>query len=204
MGLVEGVVGKVVDLIVDLLCRFRRNPIGHTACNVSFLVTMNEGVPLPFNVLGLLFAHGAAHHIRLAQRVSRQLLEDLHHLLLVDDAPVGDGEDGLQGRVLVGDQLGVVLAGDEPGDGLHGAGAVEGHNGGEILDGLGLEAHAHAGHTRRLHLEHAAGLALGQHIENRLVVLRDVLQPEVRAVLLHHLHRVVQHRQVPQAQEVHL
>ena len=204
VGLVEGVVGKVVDLVVDGLRRFRRNPVCHTACNVPFLVTMDKGVPLPGDVLGLLFAHGPADHVGLAQGVARQLLEDLHHLLLVDDASIGDGKNGLQRRVLVGDELGVVLAGDEPGNGLHGAGAVEGHDGGQVLDGLGLEPHAHAGHTRRLHLEHAAGLAGRQHVEHRLVVLRDVLQPEIRVVLLDHLHRVVQHRQVPKAQKVHL
>ena len=132
--------------------------------------------------LCLLFAHGPAYHIGLAQGVARQLLEDLHHLLLVDDAAIGDGEDGLQRRVPVGDELGVMLAGDKPGDGLHGAGTVKGYNGGEVLDGLGLEPHAHAGHARRLHLEHAAGLARRQHVKHRLVVLRDVLQPEVRLV----------------------
>ncbi len=43
-----------------------------------------------------------------------------------------------------------------------------------------------------------------KHLEHRRVVLRDIGELEVRLVLLDHLHRVVQHRQVPQAQEVHL
>ena len=105
--------------------------------------------------------------------------------------------------MLVHHQLGVVLAGDEPGDGLHGAGAVQGDDGGDVLDALGLQPHAHPGHAGGLHLKYAAGLALRQHLEHRCIVHGDIRQPEVRSVLLHHLHGVVQNRQVPQAQKIH-
>ena len=164
---------------------------------------MEEGLPLPLHVLGLFFGHGPADHIRLAQGVTGQLLEDLDDLLLIHDAAVGSGEDRLQTGVLIGHQLGVVLTGHEPGDGVHGAGAVQGDDGGDVLDVLGLQPQAHTGHAGGLHLEHAAGFALGQHIEGGLVVHGNVRQAEIRVVLLDHFHRIVQHRQVPQTQKVH-
>ena len=91
-----------------------------TAGDISLRVAVEEGLPLLFNVLDLLFGHGPAHHIGLAQRVAAQLLEDLNDLLLIDDAAVGIGQDRHQRRVLVGHLLRVVLAGDEPGNGFHG------------------------------------------------------------------------------------
>ena len=120
----DGVVGEVVDLVVDGLSRRLRDAVGHTAPDVPGGVAVEECLPLPLHILGLLLGHGPTHHVRLPQRIARQLLEDLDDLLLIDDAPIGTGQDGLEGRVLVHHQLGVVLAGDEPGDGLHGAGAV--------------------------------------------------------------------------------
>ena len=53
-----------------------------------------------------------------------------------------------------------------------------------------------------LHLEHAGGLAVGDHLERSPDRHRGCPPGEVR-VGLDHLHRVVQHRQVPQAQKVH-
>ena len=203
VGLVESVVGEVVDFLIDGLRRGLRDAVSHAACNTSFLVTVDKGVLLLLNLGGFLLGDGPAHHVRLPQGVPAQLLEDLNDLLLVDDAAVGDGQDRLQRGMLVLDELRVLLAGDEPGDGVHGAGAVQGDDGGDVLDVLGFQAHAHAGHAGGLHLEHAGGLALGDHLKSGPVVLRDVGQPEIRVLLLDHFHRVVQHRQVPEAQEVH-
>ena len=164
---------------------------------------MEKGLPLPLHVLGLLFGHGPAHHVRLAQGIARQLLEDLDDLLLVHDAAVGAGEDRLQLGVLIGHQGGIVLAGHKPGDGIHGPRAVQGDDGGNVLDALGLQAQANAGHAGGFHLKYAPGLPLGQHIEGFPVIHGNVCQAEVRVVPLDHLHRIVQHRQVPQTQKVH-
>ena len=70
---------------------------------------MEKGLPLPLHILGLLLGHGPAHHVRLAQGIARQLLEDLDDLLLVHDAAVGAGEDRLQLGVLIGHQEGSCL-----------------------------------------------------------------------------------------------
>ena len=204
MGLVEGVVCKVVDLLVDGLRRLFRDAIGYAATDAPLRVTVDKSILLLLDLGSLLLGDGPAHHVRLAQGVAAQALEDLDDLLLIDDAAIGNGENGLQRGVLIGDQLGVLLAGDKPGDGVHGTGAVEGDDGGDILDALRLEAHANAGHAAGLDLEHAAGLAPGDHLKGLLIVFRDARQRKVRRVGPDHLHRIIQHRQVPKAQEVHL
>ena len=204
VGLVKGIVCKVGDLVIDALGHCLGNAVGGAAGDVSLRVPVEEGGPLPLDVLQLLFGHGPADHVGLAQGIASQLLEDLDDLLLIDDAAIGVGEDRPQGGVLIGDLLRVLLAGDEPGDGVHGAGAVQGDDGGDIFDGLGFQPHAHAGHAGGLHLEHAGGAALGQHVHHLGVVLRDVFQGEAGLLRLDHLHCVVQNGQVPQAQKVHL
>lgn len=116
VGLVEGIVGEVVNLVEDILGRGLRNAAGNAAPDAPGGVAVEKGLPLPLHVLGLLFGHGPAHHVRLAQGIARQLLEDLDDLLLVHDAAVGAGEDRLQLGVLIGHQGGVVLAGHKPGE----------------------------------------------------------------------------------------
>ena len=204
VGLVEGVLSESLDLVVDVLGGLLRDAVGGAPGDAPLRIPIDKGLPLLLDLSLLLFGNGPAHHVRLSHGVPRQPAEDLDDLLLVDDAAVGDGQNGLQQGVLVLHLVRVVLTGDEPGDGVHGAGAVEGDDGGDVLDILGLEAHAHAGHARRLHLEHAGGPAVGEHLEHLRVVVRDVRQGEAGAGFLHQLHGVVQDGQVAQAQEVHL
>ena len=203
VGLVEGVVGKGVNFIIDGLGILRRNTPSHTTFNVALGVAVDKGLPLPLNVLDLLLTHGPAHHVCLAQRVSRQAAENLNDLLLVDDTPIGHGQNGLQSGIPIGNAPWVLLAGDKLGDGVHGTGAVQGDDSGDVLNVLGLEAHAHPRHARRLHLEHPRGMPLGEHTEHLRVIVSNLAEREVRVVLLDHLHCVVQNGQVPKAQKVH-
>ena len=204
MGFVEGVVGKVINFVIDVLRRLLRDAVGKAALDAPALVAVNEGVALGLDLVGVLFGDGAAHHVRAAQRVARQLLEDHHDLLLIDDAAVGVRQDGLQHGVLVGDEGGIRFAGDEPGDGLHRAGAVQGVDGGQVTDGGGLHLHAHAGHAGGFHLKQACGAPGGDHLEHLRVVLGQVVNAHMDAALGKRLDGVVQHRQVAQGEEVHL
>ena len=124
VSLVEGIVGKVVYLVVDGLRCLLVDTVGDTALDSSFRIAVYEGLTLLLDLLGLLLADGPAHHVRLPQRKAAQLLENADDLLLIHDAAVGVGQDGLQGRVLIGDEPGVLLAGDKAGDGIHGARTV--------------------------------------------------------------------------------
>ena len=87
-----------------------------------------------------------------------------------------------------------MLGRNEAGDRIHRPRPVQGDDGRDILDIFRLEAHAHAGHAGRFHLEHAAGAAVGQHLEGLRVVIRDGPQIKIRGVGADHLNGVVQHR----------
>ena len=74
---------------------------------------LDEAAALLRHEVGLLLPHRAAEQIGAAERIPAQHLRDLHHLLLVDDHPVGVAQDGLEARVRVADTLAPVLAVDE-------------------------------------------------------------------------------------------
>ena len=88
--LVECVVCKIHDLVKQTC----RNCFGHAALdgavNAQLLVAVDEVDALLFQLLHLLFTHGAAHHICLAERISRKALEHLHDLFLIDHTAIGD------------------------------------------------------------------------------------------------------------------
>ena len=96
MGLVEGVVGEIIDLLIDGLSGGLRNAIGNTACNSALRVAVNEGVLLPLNLGRFLLGDGPAHHVSLSQRIAGQLLENLNDLLLIDNTAIGDRENRFQ------------------------------------------------------------------------------------------------------------
>ena len=204
VGLVEGIVAKIDNLIVDRLGHRLRDAPGHCAGNPLLFVSIDEHVALRLNDFLLLFGDGSPDVVRLAHGISGQGAENLNDLLLIDDAAVGHPENRLQKRGLIGDLLGIELVGNEFGNGIHGPWTIQGHNGGEIFNGRGLHAHAHPGHTCRLHLEHALGLPLGQHGVDVGIVIRNVGHGERQLRLPDLRFRLGNHRQVPQAQEVHL
>ena len=111
-----------------------RDAVGHAAGDIAGCVAADERAALLFDVLDLLFAHGAAHHVRLAKRISGKLPENLNDLLLIENAAVGDGKDRFQHGMLVFDKRWVLLAGDQTRDRLHRAGAVGCDDNGKIFD----------------------------------------------------------------------
>jgi hypothetical protein len=100
-----------------------------------------------------LLAHGAAQEVGLAQAVARQHLGDLHHLLLIDDDAVGLLEDRLDHRVQVVGLFLALLAGDEARNIVHRAGAVERHDGDDVLDAVGMHLAQHIAHAGAFQLE---------------------------------------------------
>ena len=201
--LVEGVVCEGVDIVVDRLRGALADPVRDAALDAPARVAVQERAALLFNVLDLFLAHGAAEHIRLPERVAGKLLEDLNDLLLIDDAAVGDRQDRLELRNEVCHLARIVLAGDELRNGVHRAGAVERDKSRDILNVLRLETDAHARHAARFKLKDARSLARGEHFIGLGIVLRDVRQLEAGLRFLHGLDRVVEHRQIAQAEEVH-
>src|SRR5690606_40093106 len=89
-----------------------------------------------FRSLFLLLRHGAAHQVRLDERIAEQLRADLHDLLLVDDDAVRLFQDRLELGVLVFDRLQPVQAAVIGGDVIHRAGAVERNARDDVLETL--------------------------------------------------------------------
>ena len=150
MGFIEGVGRKAAHFIKDA--------VRHRLRDAVLGAARNEVPPFLFHDVGLLLAHGTAHQVGLPVAVPCQLPADLHDLLLVDDAAVGDPQNRLQQRGLVADGGGVLLIADVLGDGIHRAGPVQRNGGGEVLDGAGPKLGEHLPHPARFQLEHPGGI----------------------------------------------
>ena len=159
----------------------------------------------------LLLAHRPAQQVGLAQRVAGQFLRGALHLLLIDDQAVGRAEDLLERLLQLGvdrgDLLQLVLAQGVVGVrvGAHRAGPVERQHRGDVLEVVRFHQPQQRAHRTAVELEHAERVAAGEQLVGRLVVQRQRQQVEFLAVVeLDVLDRVVDDRQVAQAQEVHL
>ena len=203
VGFVEGIVGKIYDLIIDRLGRRLGYPFGNGTADILTGVSIDEDFTLLLNDLQLLLGNGPPDIVCLTHGVTAQVPKNLDNLLLVDNAAVGHLQDRLQQRRFVGDLGGIQLVRDKSRNRVHGAGAVEGHNSGDVFDGAGLHIDAHAGHTGGFHLKNALGLALGEHGEGLRIIVRRPVNSEIRLQQLDLLLRVLDHRQVPQSQKVH-
>ena len=152
----------------------------------------------------LLFAHGAADVICLPEGEARQLPEDLHDLLLIDDAAVGHIQNVRQLRGLVADLVRFVPVAQIGGNGVHGAGAVQADQSDDIFKVLGLQAHKHLLHAGGFQLEHTLGIALTQHFIGVRVIIIQLSDGELRVLLLHRNLRISDDSQGAQTQKVHL
>ena len=85
--LVETVARELLHQVEDLL-----NLLG---MKVAFSGAAHKARALLGHGFGILLAHGAPQQVSFTQRVSRQAIGDLHHLLLIDD----DAERFLQHRL---------------------------------------------------------------------------------------------------------
>ena len=90
---VEAIAGELGHQLEDIIGLRRFDALGLGARHEALLL----GIHLRLDLL----AHGAAQQIGLAQRVAREDLGDLHHLLLIDDDAVGLLEDRLEPGVEV-------------------------------------------------------------------------------------------------------
>ncbi len=110
MRLVETVTGEFFHQVEDLH--------GQVRINALALGALFKDDPLLGHFFRLFLAHGPTQHVRTPQGVASQLLGDLHHLLLIQDDPVGRLENRLQPfvlvlRVRVGQWLATVFAVNE-------------------------------------------------------------------------------------------
>ena len=124
VGLVEGVVGEVHNFVVNGLGHCLGDAVAHTAGDLLGRVAVDEDLPLCLNDLHFLLGNGPADIVGLSHGVAAEGAENLNDLLLIDDAAIGDLQDGFQHGCLIGHLGGIHLVGDEPRDRIHGAGTV--------------------------------------------------------------------------------
>jgi len=133
MALVKTVTGKVGHQVEDVA--------GHIGGYSLLCGTGQELLPLGSNNLRLFLAHGPAQKIGLAEAETGQVAGNLHDLLLIEDNPIGLGQNWLQGRMQVFYLPAAVFPGDIV---LHHAASqgprpVKGYQGDDIGQGGGLQ-----------------------------------------------------------------
>ena len=197
--LVEGVVGEVLDDVEQ---------VGAERLAVAGGVApLDELGPLLLHQLALLLAAGLAEVVGLGEGVAGELLGDPHHGLLEDHQAVGVGQQLLGVGVEVLDGLPAVLAVGVVVVHVHAhrARAVQGDQGGDVLEGRGSERADEGAHGAALELEHADGVAGLEQLVGGRVVERDAVDVDLDAPRgLDHLDAVGDDVEVAQAEEVHL
>ena len=125
MGFIESIAGKGDHFIVNALRGGKGDAVFQTAGHAGGRITMDKGFAFPGHHVVLLLAHGAADLIAAAITEACQVAHNLHDLLLIDHAAIGDAQNGFQlgGGVVNG--LRVILALDEARDRGHGPGTVQ-------------------------------------------------------------------------------
>ena len=160
MGLVEGVRGEGNDDVPQGLDRLLGVAVVHHA--------LAEALELLVQDLLLLLTHRLTQNVCLTQRVASQLLGDLHDLLLIHDQTEGRTQDVLkrffQLRVDGGDFLTPVLTQRVVRVRVraHRARAIQGTDGRDIFEVVGLHELEEVAHAATIQLEDAEGLASSQ------------------------------------------
>ena len=161
-------------------------------------------VPLLRHLLLDLLAHGAAEQIGLAEREAGQDLRDLHHLLLVDDHAIGLFQDRLDRGMQIVGLLAPVLAVDVAVDVVHRPRPIEGDDGDDVLEAVGLQLAQGVAHARTFELEHADRIAARQERVTRSIVERKPGGIERHALAGKQLPRRLDHGERLQAEKVEL
>ncbi|MNK84345.1 hypothetical protein D3C87_1041920 [compost metagenome] len=196
---VEAVLGELGHLVEEIVCNL--------VFDSMLARAIEEDGALLVHLLFFLLAHGATQKVGLPQRVAREHLGDLHDLLLEDHGAVGVLEDGDQVGMGVLDGFLAVFAVDILVDiaALNRTGAIKRQNGRDVFEVGGLQALDELGHALGLDLEDAhRGAAAQEFIDlgvGEVLGVQVVIDP---MTLLDVLQRLGHHRQVSQAQEVHL
>jgi len=149
--LVEAVSGELGHKIEDPLDFFGREAALGRA--------LHEALALLGHFFGILLAHRTAEEVGFTERVSGEAVGYLHDLFLIDDYAQRFLENFFEFGEFVFDLAASVLALDEVIDhaALDRAGTVQGVEGGEVFDRVGLIAAENVAHAGRFKLEDAGG-----------------------------------------------
>ena len=206
MALVECVGRKAGHLIINFVGYFFGDAVCHAAGALVAGVgaAMDEMLPFGLHHGVLLFTHGAADIICLAERETSQLPENLHDLFLIDDAAVGHIQDMRQLGRFIADFIRFMAVAQVCRDGIHGAGAVQTDQSDDIFQVLRLQTHQDLFHARRFELEHTLRFTPGEHLVGLRVIIIQLCDRERWILFLNSNLRVPDDGQGAQTQEVHL
>ena len=205
MGLVECIFCKIYHIIEYAVGHLRVYALGDTAGNLLLLIPVDEVRPLLLHNGMLLLAHGPANQIAAPHGVPAQIPHDLHHLLLIDDTPIGGRQNSFQLRAGIGYDVLVAPAFNIFGDGVHGARPVQRNAVDDIFHASGPKLLHEILHAAALQLEDALRLARSDVGKYLLVLIVKMVQINLPSRgFLYELHRILNHRQRAQPQKVHL
>ena len=148
-----------------------------------------------------LLADRPSQRLGLGRGKARQLLGDLHVLLLIYADPLGVARDRLQALVDERDGLAAVLPRCVARDVLHRARPIQGDERDQVLELGRLHLAQRIAHPGRLELEDTRRIRPGQHLVRLPVVDRDRADVEPVA---DQADRLVDHVEVAEPEEVHL
>ena len=128
------------------------------------------------HLFAFLLAHSPAHQVRLSQRVPRELLRQLHNLLLIHHDSVGVAENLFHLRNQISDALfsQMTLNKIVHHPAVQGTRTIKCVKCGEIFNALGLELAADFLHSGRLKLKDRISTPLGKDSHRLLVVKRYI------------------------------
>ena len=197
VALVESVRGEGAPVIPNLFKHLGVVAIGRAALDELGIHVVQ--------LLNKFLTHGLSQGIAFASGKVGYLARQQHDLLLIHRNAISVFQVFLHARQVVGNGLFAVFARNELRDVLHGAGAVEGVHGDEVLKGGGLQFAQILLHARRLKLERAHGVAVAIKLVGGRVVDVDGIDVEVNAKRKFDvLHRFLNNRKRLEAEEVHL
>ena len=197
VGLVEGILGKLLPVFPDLVQHLFRMPVGGPARHEFVL----EGV----QDVDLLLSHGLAQLVGLAFGEAGQLLGKQHHLFLVHGDAVGVLQIFLHFGKVVFDGLLALFAGHEVRDIIHRPGPIEGVHGNQVLEAGRAQFLQPGFHALGFELEHGRGVSAAVQLVGGGVVDGDGFNVDVfPVVLLDEVQAVMDDGQGDEAQEVHL
>lgn len=201
MGSVESITGEFIHLRPDLLSNRFRDTVGNTARRIvfvfagfiGFFVTMDKHELFSIQNITLFLCHALADHIGSSERVTSQLLHNLHNLFLIYNDSIGGSQNGFQFWHKIVDRSRIPHPLQVVRDIVHGPGPVECHSSDKSLETLvqprlrqAVDIIKHrddniVGHAAAFQLEHATSDSLGKHLVGFSVIQRQVLISSVDA-----------------------
>ena len=174
--LVEGVTGKGLNQAENLRAHLLRVALLHRPGHKPRAFLRHQ--------LGDLLAHRLPHGVRLPQRIAGEVLQNVQHLVLIDNDPVGFIQQLFHAGMGVGNLLPAVLGADKAVDMLHGAGPVQGDHRRNIAQIRRLQLLDVPLHPGAFQLKQVGSVARPQQFVGRLIIQSQPAQVNADAPFL--------------------